>query len=130
MSARVFAASGTAEEAARIAIHGFTQTLDGKFETAFLEENRARLVEAFSSRVAMSDWKTKSAADAAFTLSPKELVHWAPIAPRLKQYDEEIVENSIRFAWIAVMEEFLKLFDYDSFISDWRGKEPTASKQT
>ena len=53
-------------------------------------------------RVATCDWGIDRDDDSIFSESPDALVYWAPIAHELKQRDEEIVINSIRFRWIEV----------------------------
>ena len=49
--------------------------------------------------------------DAAFTESPAGLVRWAPVMDELKELDEEIVRNSIRFRWQEVRREFARHLD-------------------
>jgi hypothetical protein len=46
-----------------------------------------------------------------FSESPAALVRWAPIAPELKQFDQEIVENSIKFKWRDVRRDLGKRLD-------------------
>jgi hypothetical protein len=53
-----------------------------------------------------------------FTRSPLALVRWAPIAPQLKRHDTEIVENSIKFTWLSVREDFRRRLDRDAIASD------------
>ena len=50
-------------------------------------------------RLALCDWAAVPDDATPFTESPPALVHWAPIADELKQHDELIVRNSIRFLW-------------------------------
>ena len=59
-----------------------------------------------------------------FTESPKALFRWAPIADELKKYDREIVENSIRFAWNEVTQDFRKRLDAAAVVRDWRETGP------
>jgi len=53
-----------------------------------------------------------------FDASPAALLRWAPIAPELKAEDEEIVENSIRFAWRDIREHFQKRLDSEALFID------------
>lgn len=53
-----------------------------------------------------------------FNASPAALLKWAPIAPELKAEDEEIVENSIKFAWRDIREQFQKRLDADAVFND------------
>ena len=65
-------------------------------------------IEAFSSRLDETDWHNGALHWENFTRSPDALVKWAPIAPELKQYDVEIVQNSIRYAWRDIREQLRK----------------------
>jgi hypothetical protein len=56
-------------------------------------------------RVAECIWETISDDEAPFSQSPSALVKWSPIVDDLKQLDEEIVRNSIRFRWQKVRRE-------------------------
>jgi hypothetical protein len=49
--------------------------------------------------------------EAAFTESPAGLVRWAPVIDELKQLDEEIVRNSVRFRWQEVRRDFARHLD-------------------
>ena len=57
-------------------------------------------------RVARTDWLAVGKDEAAFTESPSGLVRWAPVMDELKELDEEIVRNSVRFRWQEVRREF------------------------
>lgn len=50
-------------------------------------------------RLAGCHWEKILDDDSAFTESPTALIHWAPVIDTLKQLDEEIVRNSVRFRW-------------------------------
>jgi hypothetical protein len=65
-------------------------------------------------------WENIAAGASAFTESPKALFEWAPVADELKKCDCEIVENSIRFAWNEIREDFRNRLDARAVISDWR----------
>jgi hypothetical protein len=60
-------------------------------------------------RIARSDWLSIGTDEAAFTESPAGLVRWAPVMEELKQLDEEIVRNSVRFRWQQVRRDFAQL---------------------
>lgn len=62
-------------------------------------------------RVARTDWLAIGADEAAFTQSPSGLVRWAPVMDELKELDEEIVRNSVRFRWQEVRQEFSRQLD-------------------
>ena len=84
---------------------------------AGLADNSDQFVEAFAMGEAVSefvrrldetDWRFGAKQRENFTRSPRALMRWAPIAPELKRFDEEIVENSIRFAWRDVRVQLQK----------------------
>jgi hypothetical protein len=55
--------------------------------------------EGLIRRVANCDYSTIPDDESAFSRSPEALFYWAPIADELKNRDEEIVKNSVRFRW-------------------------------
>jgi hypothetical protein len=67
-------------------------------------------------RVARTDWLAVGPDEAAFTESPAGLVRWAPVMDELKQLDEEIVLNSVRFRWQEVRRELAALLDHQALI--------------
>ncbi len=71
----------------------------------------AEAKQAFAQRLAFVDWQTAEPGPALFSASPTALVQWAPIAPELKKFDTEIIENSIRFTWRDVRVQFDKRVD-------------------
>lgn len=79
-------------------------------------------IEAFVQRVDATLWENIAVGGRAFTESPKALIKWAPIADELKMRDREIVENSIRFAWNEVIQDFRARLDADAAAADWRGR--------
>ena len=62
-------------------------------------------------RMARTDWLAVGADEAAFTESPAGLVRWAPVIDELKELDEEIVLNSVRFRWQEVRRDFASHLD-------------------
>jgi hypothetical protein len=67
--------------------------------------------ERVRDRVARTDWLVIGKDEAAFTESPGGLVHWAPVVDALKELDEEIVRNSVRFRWQEVRRDFAQSLD-------------------
>lgn len=53
-------------------------------------------------RIETCDWSLERDEDTVFSHSPEALYYWAPIAEELKEHDESIVKNSIRYRWIEV----------------------------
>lgn len=72
----------------------------------------------FLLRIAATDWRGAALRRENFDRSPAALVRWAPIAPELKAFDTEIVENSVKFAWIEVRREFESRLDAASARGD------------
>ena len=62
-------------------------------------------------RVARTDWLGVGPQEMAFTESPAGLVRWAPVMDELKELDEEIVRNSVRFRWQEVRREIDRHLD-------------------
>lgn len=62
-------------------------------------------------RIARTDWLAVGDMEAAFTDSPASVVHWSPVVDSLKQFDEEIVRNSVRFHWQEVRRDFARHLD-------------------
>ena len=73
--------------------------------------------EKVRQRISTCEWATDHEDDAIFSQSPEALYYWSPIADDLKQRDEEIVRNSIRFRWIEVRRSARSLIDIDSLVS-------------
>jgi len=62
-------------------------------------------------RVANTDWTAVTDDDQPYCESPDALVEWAPIVDELKQYDAEIVKNSVRFRWQEVRRDLRRDLD-------------------
>ena len=83
----------------------------------------AAWLSAFEERLDHTLWENIAAGASAFTESPKALIEWAPIAPELKAMDRDIVENSIRFAWNEVRQDFRERLDAAAVVADWERRE-------
>ncbi len=68
-------------------------------------------------RVARTDWLAVGSDEAAFTESPAGLVRWAPVMDELKELDEEIVRNSVRFRWQEVRRDFASHLDMAALLA-------------
>jgi hypothetical protein len=75
-------------------------------------------IEEFDARLTDTIWNVGALMPENFTRSPLALVRWAPIAPQLKRHDTEIVENSIKFTWLGVREDFRRRLDRDAIARD------------
>jgi hypothetical protein len=67
-------------------------------------------------RVARTDWLSVGKDEAAFTESPAGLVRWAPVMDELKELDEEIVRNSVRFRWQEIRSDLARHLDAQAVI--------------
>jgi hypothetical protein len=76
-------------------------------------------IEAFKQRLTNTDWVKRALQPENFTESPRALLRWAPIADNLKKFDSEIVENSVKFAWRDIREQFNKRLDAAAVAADW-----------
>jgi hypothetical protein len=75
-------------------------------------------VAEFDRRLAETDWNRAGRSDN-FTRSPPALMQWAPIAENLKAFDGEIIENSVKFSWRDIREQFVKRLDAAAVGADW-----------
>jgi hypothetical protein len=67
-------------------------------------------------RVARTDWLAVGQDEAAFTESPTGLVRWAPVMDELKELDEEIVRNSVRFRWQEIRSDLARHLDAQAIL--------------
>lgn len=87
-------------------------------------EEFAAHAERVRRRVARTDWLAVGPDEAAFTESPSGLVRWAPVMDELKELDEAIVRNSVRFRWQEIRREFAHLVDPGAVLGS-RGEQPS-----
>ena len=76
----------------------------------------------FDKRLEGTDWAFGAMKPENFTRSPAALLKWAPISDQLKQYDSEIVENSMKFAWIEVRRTLAQRIDQAALVRELAGK--------
>ena len=53
-------------------------------------------------RAAEADWESLAKIKIAFKTSSDAMIHWAPIAEKLRKLDEGIALNFIHFRWMSV----------------------------
>lgn len=117
-------ANATAGEAVsnadRVAIArcAFVEGLEANTSPGRGSEKRDVWIAAFDQRLSKTFWTPPGTGESRFTESGPALVRWAPIADRLKKYDEEIVLNSIKFAWVEVRKDFLARLDPEAVQAD------------
>jgi hypothetical protein len=68
-------------------------------------------------RIALCDWASVPDDESAFSESPAALVRWAPVTDELKQLDEEIVMNSVRFRWQEIRRALRRDLDAERVLS-------------
>lgn len=73
--------------------------------------------ERARARVRVCDWSRIRDDESAFSESPTALVRWAPIIDELKQLDEAIVRNSIRFRWQEVRRDLRRDLDAPALLA-------------
>ena len=76
-------------------------------------------IDEFDRRLTETDWQRGALQPENFTRSPLALLKWAPIAENLKKFDSEIIENSVKYAWRDIREQFRKRIDGDAVSADW-----------
>jgi hypothetical protein len=84
-----------------------------------LDSNQARA--EFDQRLEGTDWNFGALESENFSRSPVALLKWSPIANELKQFDGEIVENSMKFAWIEVRRELAVRLDAPAIVREVQG---------
>lgn len=61
-----------------------------------------RLAAEVRARLGGCHWRSVQDDASAFTESPAALVQWAPVIEDFMRLDQEIVSNSVRYAWIEI----------------------------
>jgi len=68
-------------------------------------------IDNLRQRLSGVDWRSVTDDEAPFSESPAALIEWAPVMKELKQLDDEIVKNSVRFRWQKVRRELRRALD-------------------
>ena len=107
-----------------LALHCFLIGLEDNAQQAESVESfqPEEAVEAFKRRLAFWDWQDGPSGPDIFSESPEALIRWAPIAPQLKKYDKEIVQNSIKYAWRDIRVQFDSRLDAAAVAAEVRGE--------
>lgn len=88
--------------------------LDATGEPAEAGPDFAAARDKILQRITTCDWTLERDDDTVFSQSPEALFYWSPIADELKQNDETIVRNSIRYRWIEVRRDLRRLLDCEA----------------
>ena len=73
-------------------------------------------VQRVRARIVACDWSAVTDDDAAFSASPTALARWAPVVENLKELDEEIVKNSVRFRWQEIRRDLRRNLDAEAVL--------------
>lgn len=106
----------------RLAMACYEHGLDTNADQLKDEGARSEWEIDFTARLAGVQWANIVAGGDVFNTSPQALVEWAPIAPQLKAYDREIVENSLKFAWIEIRRDYRKLIDRHAVVAELQSR--------
>lgn len=114
--ARATSAAGWDDAARRdMAERVYDEALAGNSTEAVPEFSADEAMRDFRTRLMAVDWAGLAQTRDVFALSPKALIKWAPIADKLKKFDTEYAENSVKFAWAEVRRTFEKRLDPAGF---------------
>lgn len=83
--------------------------------------------DAVLARLGAIDWAEVGDDESAFTASPAALKHWAPIVDELKELDDEIVRNSVRFRWQEVRRDLRDALEAEALLDAASGRHGTQS---
>jgi len=70
-------------------------------------------IDKAKQRIKHCDWSEERNDDSIFSQSPEALYYWSPIAEELKERDENIVRNSVRFRWIDIRRNTRRQLDIE-----------------
>lgn len=97
-----------------VALRCYRRGLDDNIDQAPKEFSVEDSLKTFQDRLAVTDWSFGAKQRQNFSRSPVALLKWAPIADHLKAEDAEIVENSIKFTWRDIREQYQKRLDMEA----------------
>lgn len=72
--------------------------------------------ERVRTRLTQVDWEKITDDEGPFSESPSALVHWSPVIDELKQLDQGIVINSVRFRWQKVRQDLRSSLDVNAVL--------------
>lgn len=78
--------------------------------------------EKVMTRIRNTAWASVEDNEAPFENSQHALVEWAPVAPQLKEFDTDIVINSMRFKWKGVRDQLRQRLDAGSVLAASRNE--------
>jgi hypothetical protein len=102
-----------------LARHCYVDSLRRNTEDAPEQFSAQDCIEEFEQRLALTDWLDLGRQLEAFSYSPRALVRWAPIEEKLKRLDREVIENSVKFGWRDIRDQFRRRLDAAAVAADW-----------
>lgn len=109
------APAGTAEVGALME-ELVTAILDDTGTPADADTEFSAHAERVRARLAGCDWAGVTDDETPFSASPTALIRWAPVVDSLKELDEEIVRNSVRFRWQEIRRALRRSLDADAVL--------------
>ncbi|NNE21347.1 MAG: hypothetical protein HKN11_01940 [Rhizobiales bacterium] len=106
---------------ADIARRCFARGLQDNNVTALAKFDIDEAVAEFDTRLEGTDWNFGALLPENFTRSPAALLRWAPIAQRFKDFDAEIVENSVKFAWVDIRAQYARRLEAEAIAREVAG---------
>ena len=76
----------------------------------------------FDRRLRETDWPAAAEGEAAFALSPVDLVRHAPVVDQFKQLDRQIVATSVGHKWREVRRAYRNRAVLERIAADWRSE--------
>lgn len=114
----------TRKEMQAAAVYVFETALAAGLEDVETLVDQEQAKKDFQQRVKKADWDVEKEGEKAFSLSPEDLVRFAPVVDEFKELDKEIVTNSIRFRWRDVRRQARKRLNGQAIGKDWRENKP------
>ena len=111
----------TRDEAVALSRYCLEESLSTTFGECDLDGLADQTLARFNERLAWVNFEIVWDGEKAFTASPDQLLASAPVIDEFKEYDGEIVRNSIRFKWRDIRERFRKRVDAQALAVAWRG---------
>ena len=104
------------EQAEKLANITFSQAIDGIADDSLPSDAYQKARNDFAANLPSLDWASLLSPQA-FEKSTNALIELAPIVDELKNYDTEIVTNSMRFKWMGVRAELARRLDAPSLLA-------------
>jgi hypothetical protein len=76
----------------------------------------AAYAQRVRARLAGCEWDRITDDETPFSESPTALIRWAPVVENLKELDEEIVRNSVRFRWQEIRRDLRRHLDAEAVL--------------